>query len=75
MGDTTENDAPAATQEEKPTVDDAPKPKRLKVACKYEGCTKSIAHGGLPLCISHGGGRRCQLEGCTKAAESGGAPY
>ncbi|KAL6899615.1 hypothetical protein ACP4OV_006273 [Aristida adscensionis] len=36
-------------------------------ACMVRGCAKG-AHGGTPLCIGHGGGKRCVVPGCPNAA-------
>ncbi|TVU30231.1 hypothetical protein EJB05_21841, partial [Eragrostis curvula] len=35
--------------------------------CMVRGCTRG-AHGGTPLCIGHGGGKRCIIPGCPNAA-------
>ncbi|XP_008676991.1 uncharacterized protein [Zea mays] len=35
--------------------------------CMVRGCTRG-AHGGTPLCIGHGGGKRCVIPGCPNAA-------
>lgn len=35
--------------------------------CMVRGCIRG-AHGGTPLCISHGGGKRCIIPGCPNAA-------
>ncbi|CAL4888237.1 unnamed protein product [Urochloa decumbens] len=35
--------------------------------CMVRGCTRG-AHGGTPLCIGHGGGKRCVIVGCPNAA-------
>ncbi|KAF8686722.1 hypothetical protein HU200_043559 [Digitaria exilis] len=35
--------------------------------CMVRGCTRG-AHGGTPLCIGHGGGKRCIITGCPNAA-------
>ncbi|CAN6251419.1 unnamed protein product [Urochloa humidicola] len=35
--------------------------------CMVRGCTRG-AHGGTPLCIGHGGGKRCVIAGCPNAA-------
>jgi hypothetical protein len=35
--------------------------------CMVRGCMRG-AHGGTPLCIGHGGGKRCIIPGCPNAA-------
>ncbi|XP_062218918.1 probable WRKY transcription factor 19 isoform X2 [Phragmites australis] len=35
--------------------------------CMVRGCPRG-AHGGTPLCIGHGGGKRCVIPGCPNAA-------
>ncbi|XP_025796554.1 probable WRKY transcription factor 19 isoform X1 [Panicum hallii] len=35
--------------------------------CMVRGCARG-AHGGTPLCIGHGGGKRCIISGCPNAA-------
>lgn len=35
--------------------------------CMVRGCTRG-AHGGTPLCIGHGGGKRCVIPQCPNAA-------
>ncbi|KAG2650488.1 uncharacterized protein LOC120655539 isoform X2 [Panicum virgatum] len=35
--------------------------------CMVRGCARG-AHGGTPLCIGHGGGKRCIIPGCPNAA-------
>ncbi|RLN07617.1 uncharacterized protein C2845_PM11G03380 [Panicum miliaceum] len=35
--------------------------------CMVQGCARG-AHGGTPLCIGHGGGKRCIIPGCPNAA-------
>ncbi|XP_062223402.1 probable WRKY transcription factor 19 isoform X2 [Phragmites australis] len=35
--------------------------------CMVRGCPRG-GHGGTPLCIGHGGGKRCVIPGCPNAA-------